>query len=102
MPHTHAIHGVQIGGDGSVVLYDYPDRGEGEAVHPRTGGYRCVCRSLVVVPSIDGQPGTVYWTNAKGDVLQFNPQTESVSVALDGTDGMMREYFGSYVVIPLS
>ena len=49
-------------------LQDYPGRGKGETVHPRTGEYRCCCRSMVVDP----RTGNCYWSNADGDIAQHN------------------------------
>ena len=72
------------------VKYDYDGRGEGESQHPRTGNYRCICRSMVVSP-IDGN---VYFTNAKGDILKYDYTNKTVSVSFEG--GMKRDYFGTY------
>ena len=73
----------------SISKHDYPQRGEGEAVHPRTGKYRCICRSIVVLPD-----KCAYFSNAKGDILRFNPSRACVEVFLE--NGLQLDYFGSY------
>ena len=78
-----------VDASGSSKL-DYKGRGNGEAVHPRTGEYRCICRALIVEPST----GAVFWTNAEGDVLVY--RGSGVEVALSGEEGMRRDYFGTY------
>ena len=75
----------------SSTLFDYKGRGLGESVHPSTGHYRCVCRSMVVDPST----GHVYWSNADGDLLQWHCLKNSISVVWDG--GLRRDYFGKYI-----
>jgi hypothetical protein len=52
-----------------MSLFDYPGRGYGESVHPRTGSYRCICRSVAV----DARTGCAYFTNTEGDVLEWAP-----------------------------
>ena len=93
---AHACIG-QVTAGGDVELFEYPGRGNGEAVHPRTGLYRCVCRSLVVVPAVANGQANVYWTNAQGDVLQYCAATRVIDVVLESANGMRRDYFGTYV-----
>ena len=73
-------------------IIDYPGRGGGEGVHPRTGEYRCICRAIAVCA------GCAYWTNTDGDILQWSPhQPDAVSVALQAVDGLHRPlYLGTY------
>jgi hypothetical protein len=78
------------GANGSLISkHDYPERGEGEGVHPRTGNYRCICRSIVVLPD-----KCAYFSNSKGDILRFNPSVGAVEVFLE--NGLQLDYFGSY------
>lgn len=87
LTHTHKGEPV------TCRLEDYVGRGSGEAVHPDTGNYRCVCRSLVVDPG----SGAVYFTNALGDLLCY--ASGSIRVTLKGgSGGMRRDYFGQYPV----
>eukprot|EP00462_Mataza_sp_D1_P011899 CAMPEP_0175159244 /NCGR_PEP_ID=MMETSP0087-20121206/23298_1 /TAXON_ID=136419 /ORGANISM="Unknown Unknown, Strain D1" /LENGTH=376 /DNA_ID=CAMNT_0016447239 /DNA_START=34 /DNA_END=1164 /DNA_ORIENTATION=+ len=82
-------------GQKNMWMFDYPGRGEGESVHPSSGQYRCVCRSLAVDP----RTGCAYWSNTKGDVLMLDPNTGDggkVSVLLSGEEGLVRDYFGSW------
>ena len=44
--------------EGTVI--EYPGRGGGEGVHPRTGDYRCICRTIATIG------GCAYFTNAEG------------------------------------
>jgi hypothetical protein len=62
-----------------LSLFDYPGRGQGESVHPRTGGYRCICRSVAV----DARTGCAYFTNTEGDVLEWAPPEWAGSPADD-------------------
>ena len=71
---------------------DYPGRGEGESVHPRTGRYRPVCRSMVVNP----HTGKMYFTNNQGTVLEYDPDSNKVKELLTGAEGLSRDYFGKY------
>ena len=71
---------------------DYPGRGHGESVHPRTGGYRAVCRSMAVDP----RSGKAYLSNTMGDVLECDAEAGSVRALLSGADGLVRDYFGKY------
>jgi hypothetical protein len=90
-------------------LQDYPGRGKGETVHPRTGEYRCCCRSMAVDP----RTGNCYWSNADGDVLEWSAAAArsgrggggggggggdgSIRVFLEGArGGLCRDYFGKY------
>eukprot|EP00750_Incisomonas_marina_P007203 INCI14778.5.p1 GENE.INCI14778.5~~INCI14778.5.p1 ORF type:complete len:293 (-),score=32.67 INCI14778.5:846-1724(-) len=89
-------------------LQGYPEMHSGELVHPRTGEYRCVCRSMVVDP----RTGRVYWTNASGDVLEYDddvaqddhgqgPATAGRKgllrvISAGDSGGLRRDYFGSY------
>eukprot|EP00040_Diaphanoeca_grandis_P031903 m.192009 g.192009 ORF g.192009 m.192009 type:complete len:923 (+) comp32451_c0_seq1:215-2983(+) len=69
---------------------DYPGRGKGEGVHPTTGDYRCVCRSMVV----DDNDASVYWSNAFGSILRYSDGV--ISEALVAKDGLKRDYFGKF------
>ena len=73
------------------ILLDYIGRGDGESVHPDTGNYRCVCRSMVVDP----RSGHVYFSNAEGDILQYHSSHKTISIIY--SKGLTRNYFGSYV-----
>ena len=90
------VVGEQPGGISWELLakIDYPGRGEGESVHPRTGNYRPVCRALVVDP----RTGKVYWTNNQGTVLEYDPSAggDAVVELLSGAEGLSRDYFGKY------
>jgi hypothetical protein len=79
----------------TLEMLDYAGRGDGEDVHPSTGGYRPVCRAMVVDP----RSGVVYLTNAQGDVLQFDAarRAEGVTVCLPAADGgLRRDYLGAF------
>ena len=78
--------------DWHIDVFDYPGRGGGEAVHPRTGEYRPVCRALVVDP----RSGSVYWTNSAGDVLELSLGGGAVRAVLSGAEGLVRDYFGTF------
>ena len=75
---------VDEGGDGDakwsvVATLDYPGRGKGESVHPRTGEYRPVCRSMVVDPRTGRarDPLFMYVTyQAPHNPVQHPPGTE--------------------------
>jgi hypothetical protein len=79
---------------------DYPGRGGGESVHPRTGGYRPVCRSMAVDP----RTGKCYLSNTAGDILEVDVEggggaaagAPSVKPVLSGSEGLVRDYFGKY------
>ena len=71
------------------ITLNYPGRGKA-SVHPSSGDYRCICRSMVVA----GSDGGVYFTNARGDILKYNSITEKIDICLSG--GMRKDYFGSY------
>lgn len=61
----------------------------GEAVHPRTGRYRCLCRSLLVDP----RDGMVYFSGPDGRIHTYQ-HGEGLSVL--ETDSLRRDYFGQY------
>ncbi len=52
--------------------------------------YRVLCRSMVVDP----RDGTVYFSNAEGDILSYNPSWNGVR-KVEGVD-LRRDYFGKY------
>jgi hypothetical protein len=79
----------------TLQMRDYEGRGDGEDVHPSTGSFRPVCRAIVVDP----RTGVAYFTNAGGDVLQFDAAraAEGVTVCLPAADGgLRRDYLGSF------
>eukprot|EP00039_Didymoeca_costata_P003600 m.68623 g.68623 ORF g.68623 m.68623 type:complete len:922 (-) comp11986_c0_seq1:86-2851(-) len=81
--------------DGVPTTIEYTGREDGESVHPRTGKYRCVCRSFALVP----QTGAVYFTNAAGDILEWSPtKPDKVTVVLSDSEGLHRDYLGSWDV----
>ena len=90
--------GGAAGGDAwQVEVHDYPGRGGGEGVHPRTGEYRPVCRALVVDP----RSGRALWSNAFGEILAYDggggaAGAGAVHVLLSGAEGLVRDYFGSF------
>lgn len=61
----------------------------GEAVHPRTGQYRCLCRSLLIDPG----DGSVYFTTSSGSILVYR-HGDGVATFAEGA--LRRDYFGLY------
>ena len=85
-------HFVVVEPSGTLRKLDYQGRGQGEKAHPRTGDYRCVCRSILVGPD-----QCVYFTNAQGDLLRFDPSGgEAAGVEVYIAGGLKLDYFGTY------
>jgi hypothetical protein len=64
----------------------------GEAETSRGDGYRVICRSI----AIDPDTGTVYLTNAEGEIKKLALGNEKFE-AVEGED-MRKDYFGQYSV----
>lgn len=95
MVFDKAKEGGGGGGGGDLLVpttIEYPGRGGGEGVHPRTGNYRCNCRTIAVVG------GCAYFTNAEGAIIQWSPdRPDTVNVVLKGEAGLRRPvYLGTY------
>ncbi len=63
--------------------------GNGEAGTPGKD-YRVLCRSMVVDP----RDGTVYFSTSEGDILSYNPKSDSIK-KVKGVD-LRLDYFGEY------
>ena len=64
--------------------------GGAEGVHPRTGQYRTICRSIAVDP----RNGNAYFTNAEGNIMRYDPTTDSVTCLRE--PHLRLDYFGTY------
>lgn len=56
-----------------------------------TADFRVICRSMFVDP----EDGTVYWSNADGDIISYNPAASDSPSVLEGVD-LRLDYFGKY------